>query len=198
MRKKRRRLLRLGEVTFFLAGIIALAFFGAASLHSRLFQLETEREFEEMSTSGNDTAVFKPNQWREDARLPIGRLEIPTVGLKVMVLQGTDPWTLNCAVGHIAGTAFPGEPGNVGLAGHRDSFFRSLKDVALNAQIILRTPMNTYYYKVENISIVTPNDTRVLMGAGHPNLTLVTCYPFYFIGKAPQRFIVNARLIAVS
>jgi sortase A len=196
MRKKRRRLLRLGEVTFFLAGITALALFGAASLHSRFFQLEAERQFEKLS--GNDTAAFKPNQWREDARLPIGRLEIPTVGLKVMVLQGTDPWTLNCAVGHISGTAFPGELGNVGLAGHRDSFFRSLKDVGLNDQIILRTPMNTYYYKVENISIVTPNDTHVLMASGHPNLTLVTCYPFYFIGKAPQRFIVKARLITVS
>ena len=196
MRRRRRRLLRLGELTFLLAGISALAFFGAASLHSTIFQLEAEKQFEKLSR--NDTAPFGPHQWREDPSVPIGRLEIPAIGLKVMVLQGTDAWTLNCAVGHISGTAFPGEPGNVGLAGHRDSFFRSLKDVALNAQIILRTPMNTYYYKVENISIVTPNDTRVLMGAGHPNLTLVTCYPFYFIGKAPQRFIVNARLIAVS
>jgi sortase A len=198
MRRRRRRLLRLGEVTFFLVGIIALAFFGVASLHSRLFQLAAEREFEKISTSGSDTAVFNPNQWREDARLPIGRLEIPTVGLKVMVLQGTDPWTLNGAVGHISGTALPGEPGNVGLAGHRDGFFRSLKDIALDDQIILRTPINTYYYKVENVSVVTPNDTHVLEASAYPNLTLVTCYPFYFVGHAPQRFIVKARLMGVS
>jgi LPXTG-site transpeptidase (sortase) family protein len=200
MRRKRRRLLLLGEVTFFLAGIIALAFFGAASLHSRFFQLEAEREFEKMSmpVPGDDTVVFNSNRWREDARLPIGRLEIPTIRLKVMVLQGTDAWTLNGAVGHISGTAFPGEPGTVGLAGHRDGFFRGLKDIAVEDQIILRTPINTYSYKVENISIVAPNETYVLEPSAYPNLTLVTCYPFYFIGNAPKRFIVRARLAGVS
>jgi sortase A len=151
-----------------------------------------------MPVPGDDTAVFNPNRWREDARLPIGRLEIPTIRLKVMVLQGTDAWTLNGAVGHISGTAFPGEPGTVGLAGHRDGFFRGLKDIAVEDQIILRTPINTYSYKVENISIVAPNETYVLEPSAYPNLTLVTCYPFYFIGNAPKRFIVRARLAGVS
>jgi LPXTG-site transpeptidase (sortase) family protein len=196
MRRRRRRLLRLGELTFLLAGISALAFFGAASVHSTIFQLEAEKQFEKLS--GKDTAAFGPHRWHEDPSLPIGRLEIPAIGLKVMVLQGTDAWTLNGAVGHISGTAFPGEPGNVGLAGHRDSFFRGLKGIALNDPIILRTPIKTYHYKVENISIVTPNDTHVLMPIAYPNLTLVTCYPFYFVGKAPERFIVRARLMGVS
>jgi LPXTG-site transpeptidase (sortase) family protein len=182
----------------FLAGIIALTVCGAASIHSRLSQFEAERKLETISISGNATGVFKPNQWHEDASLPIGRLEIPTIGLKVIVLQGTDAWTLNGAVGHISGTAFPGEPGNIGLAGHRDGFFRGLQSIALHDPIILRTPINTYVYKVENISIVGPHDTQVLKSSASPNLTLVTCYPFHFIGNAPQRFIVSARLTGVS
>jgi LPXTG-site transpeptidase (sortase) family protein len=212
MRRRRHRLLRFAEVTFFLAGMVALAFCGSAFLHSKLSQLQAERQFEKLSMPepgklsmpepekppvaepGNEARRFTPEQWRQDANLPIGRLEIPTIGLKVVVLQGTDTWTLNGAVGHISGTAFPGEPGNVGLAGHRDSFFRCLKNIALDDEIILRTPVNTYLYKVDNISIVAPNDTYVLKPSDCPNLTLVTCYPFYFIGNAPQRFVVRARL----
>ncbi len=207
MRRRHRRLLRWLEVSFFLVGIIALAFCGTAFLHSKLSQLAAERQLEKLSVPeptlsipepGNNSDRFTPQAWREDANLPIGRLEIPKLGLKVVVLQGTDTWTLNGAVGHISGTAFPGEPGNVGLAGHRDSFFRSLKDIALDDQIVLRTPTSTYFYKVDNISVVAPDDTYVLKPSDQPNLTLVTCYPFYFIGNAPERFVVRARLTSVS
>jgi LPXTG-site transpeptidase (sortase) family protein len=204
MRRGRRRLLRFAEVTFFLGGMVALAFCGSAFLHSKLSQLQAERQFEKLAMPapekprviepGNGSPPFTPEQWHQDASLPIGRLEIPTIRLKVIVLQGTDTWTLNGAVGHIPGTAFPGEPGNVGLAGHRDSFFRCLKDIGLDDEIILRTPANTYLYKVDNISIVAPSDTYVLKPSDCPSLTLVTCYPFYFIGNAPQRFVVRARL----
>ena len=110
-------------------------------------------------------------------------------------LQGTAELTLNRAVGRIPGTALPGQPGNVALAGHRDGFFRGLKDLEVGDRLELETLAETQEFVVEGLTIVTPDDVHVLDATPSPTLTLVTCYPFYFVGKAPKRYIVRAGLI---
>lgn len=128
-------------------------------------------------------------------RLPIGRLEIPSIDLRVMVLEGTDDWTLNRGVGRIEGTAKPGDIGNLGIAGHRDGFFRSLRKLSTGERILLRTLDGSYEYEVDDIEIVSPEEVRVLETSAKPSLTLVTCYPFYYVGNAPHRYIVKANLV---
>ena len=126
--------------------------------------------------------------------VPTALLEIASVKLEAPVLEGTDGLTLNHAVGHIAGTALPGELGNIGIAGHRDGFFRRLKDIRTGDEIALRTRSGSDLYTVDHIEIVSPREVRVLKADGNSTLTLVTCYPFYFIGGAPKRFVVKANL----
>jgi sortase A len=123
---------------------------------------------------------------------PLAVLELPKIGLEVPVFDGTDDVTLNRGVGRITGTARPSQGGNVGIAGHRDGFFRGLKDVVVGDRIELQTLTRTETYQVDQIQIVKPTDVQVLEDRGVPALTLVTCYPFYFIGNAPQRYIVRA------
>ncbi len=125
---------------------------------------------------------------------PLAVLRIPKLQLEVPVLEGTDRVTLNSGVGRIAGTALPGEPGNIGIAGHRDGFFRGLKDIATGDTIQLDTGQRTDTYTVDDIEITLPNDASVLRSHARRELTLVTCYPFYFIGPAPKRYIVRATL----
>jgi sortase A len=125
---------------------------------------------------------------------PMAVLQIPKIDLAVPLLDRTDDLTLNHAVGHIAGTARPGEPGNIGIAGHRDGFFRGLKDIKTGDEIQLRTAHGTDTYQVGQIQIVTPDNVGVLRWRPIPSLTLVTCYPFYFVGSAPKRFVVTAFL----
>jgi sortase A len=126
--------------------------------------------------------------------VPLAVLRIPKIHLEAPLFDGTDELTLNHAVGRIAGTARPGEPGNLGIAGHRDGFFRGLKDVAVGDAIELMTLQETRRYIVEQIQIVAPHEVEVLRPTSLPSLTLVTCYPFYFFGSAPQRYIVTAFL----
>jgi sortase A len=126
----------------------------------------------------------------------VGRLEIPRLGLSAIVLEGVEARTLRRGAGHIPGTALPVQNGNVGIAGHRDSFFRALKDIGKNDIITMITPEGTYRYEVEWTRIVMPDDTEVLDDPGKPALTLVTCYPFYYVGSAPKRFIVRAVRVA--
>lgn len=130
----------------------------------------------------------------EQSDAPLGVLRISKIHLEAPVLDGTDDVTLNRGVGRIAGTARPGEPGNIGIAGHRDGFFRGLKDVASGDAIELRTLRGTDTYVVNRIQAVAPNDVDVLRPTAVPSLTLVTCYPFYFLGSAPKRYIVTASL----
>ncbi len=126
---------------------------------------------------------------------PLGRIVIPRLHLQAMVREGTGDATLDIALGHIAGTALPGQNGNVAVAGHRDRLFRGLKDIAPGDQIVFETPSAKFAYRVEGTRIVKPADVSVLKAGVYPELTLVTCYPFTYIGSAPDRFIVNARLI---
>jgi len=123
---------------------------------------------------------------------PMAALEIAKIGLAVPLLDGTDDLTLNHAVGRIAGTARPGQQGNIGIAGHRDGYFRRLKEVGPGDTIELRTVKGTDKYVVDQIRIVTPDNVGVLRPRPVSSLTLVTCYPFHFIGSAPLRYIVMA------
>lgn len=125
----------------------------------------------------------------------IGRIEVPRLGVSAIVLEGVGYRTLRRGVGHIPQTALPYEGGNVGIAGHRDSFFRGLKDIRKDDIIELTTPDGTHEYRVEWTKIVRPKDVDVLEDSGEPELTLVTCYPFYYVGSAPKRFIVRATRI---
>jgi sortase A len=125
---------------------------------------------------------------------PLAILRIPRIHLEVPVLHGTDEITLNRAVGQIPGTAAPGEIGNIGIAGHRDSFFRNLKDITRGDEIELETTSASASYVVTRILVTGPDDTTVLDSSSEPMLTLVTCYPFHFIGPAPRRFVVQATL----
>ena len=125
----------------------------------------------------------------------VGRLDIPRLGVSAMVLEGDDDGTLKLGVGHIPGTALPGPRGNVGLAAHRDSFFRPLHGIRRADEIELVTALRTYRYRVNDVSIVRPDDVAVLRDTGSPSLTLVTCYPFWWVGNAPKRFVVRASRI---
>lgn len=126
----------------------------------------------------------------------IGRIEVPRLGVSAIVLEGVGHKTLRRGVGHIPDTALPDQEGNIGIAGHRDSFFRGLKDIRKDDIIELTTPDGTRSYRVEWTQIVRPKDVQVLEGSGGPELTLVTCYPFYYVGSAPKRFIVRAVRVA--
>jgi len=131
-----------------------------------------------------------------DARPPVGalvgRVDIPRVGVSAIVREGDDTATLQHAVGHIPDTALPGEPGNAGLAGHRDTFFRGLRNVRAGDRISVTTPAGVIEYVVRGTRIVDPDDVSVLNPTEPQTLTLVTCYPFNYIGSAPRRFIVHA------
>ena len=151
------------------------------------------------SATGLDTSLWSPERirayeesLRKDFGAPLAILSIPKTGLEVPILAGTDDLTLNRAVGLIEGTPRPGEIGNAGIAGHRDGFFRCLKDVGVGDTIEVRSLSARHSYVVESIRIVQPEDVSVLDPTSSPVLTLVTCYPFYFIGSAPQRYIVRA------
>jgi sortase A len=128
--------------------------------------------------------------------VPLAVLSIPKIHLKVPVFEGTDDVTLDRGAGRIAGTARPGKAGNLGVAGHRDGFFRGLKDVTTGDEIKLALPDGEATYVVDQITVVTPQDVSVLQPRPIPSITLVTCFPFYFVGSAPERYIVSASLRA--
>ena len=122
----------------------------------------------------------------------VGRLDIPRLGLSAMVLEGVDDQTLKLGVGHVPGTAMPGRRGNVALAAHRDTFFHPLHGIRASDAIELTTLRRTYRYTVDSVHIVDPDDAAVLRDTPRPSLTLVTCYPFHWVGNAPKRFVVQA------
>jgi sortase A len=126
---------------------------------------------------------------------PLAVLRVPKIHLDVPILEGTDDLTLNRGVGWIVGTARVGQAGNIGIAGHRDGFFRGLKDVGVGDRMDLELANRTETYVVDSVQIVTPEDVSVLRSTSKPSLTLVTCYPFYFIGSAPKRYIIHASIV---
>lgn len=142
--------------------------------------------------------------WHSNSTIPrpqsnldfIGQINIPRIGLTAIILEGSDDRSLRLGVGHISGTALPGEQGNIALAGHRDTFFRSLRNIRPNDEIRLTTFTNSSTYRVDWAKVVGPGDTEVIKSDSRSLLTLVTCYPFYFVGTAPERYIVRAHQVA--
>jgi len=167
-------------------------------IYQELHGRQVDRELE-IATALPQQAQSQPEQPRRVSYAlgsAIGRLEIPRLGLSAVVLEGSDTGTLRLGVGRLASSSLPGEPGNVVLAAHRDTFFRPLRNIRAGDQISLRTPQGTFPYTVDWTKVVDPSDTGVLQPTPAPSLTLVTCYPFSYIGPAPQRFIVRALPLA--
>ncbi len=183
--------MRSFERVLFLVAFLSFGYVGAVALDRVDFQrIESARLAEFTPTAPSPQTVQKRPFEAGDV---IGRLSIPTAKVDSIVAEGVDARTLRRAVGHIPNTALPGEPGNVALAGHRDTFFRGLDRLHLGDPIRLVTSTGTYLYRVEDLRIVEPNETWVLAPGPAPTLTLVTCYPFHYLGSAPQRYIIRAR-----
>jgi sortase A len=201
----------LAERTCWTLALVSLSLWGAFRLSgtagarhelARFAVLEAASQFD---TPAPDQSLWSPARvkaWRsaldEAAPAPLGILRVPRLHIEAPVLAGTDDATLDRGVGHIDDTARPGTAGNAGIAGHRDGFFRALKDVKPGDAIELQTLEGRDAYRVERTWIVGPDDVSVLDPTPVRSLTLVTCYPFYFVGSAPQRFIVRAVLTSTQ
>lgn len=190
-----RAALRAAHYVFLTVGIIALGYAGYAVLDRYWYQ--------EVETSKFETVNAPPEPPVVEA-IPIadggviGEIEVPRLGLKAIVVQGDSEELLRRAVGHLPETALPDEQGNVALAGHRDGLFRPLRNVRPGDTITLRTPEREFQYEVQWTAVVPPTAVRVLQPTSEPALTLVTCFPFYYVGAAPERFIVRARKVSVA
>jgi sortase A len=198
---------------FFLAvGLLALGYVGYALVDAKLYQAyETwrfERALKIATPAASSVEPLQPpplpapaeaDPARIDRVAPkgssLGQIEISSIGLTAMIEEGDDGRTLRRAVGHLPGTALPGQQGNVVIAGHRDTFFRPLRNIHKGDEITLTTLGGSYHYRVDYAEVVGPQDTEVLDHSDDTILTLVTCYPFYFVGPAPKRFIVRASRI---
>ena len=198
-----RRFLKWAQRGFFACGVLLLGYCGFALADAWIFQRRESREFDrllrdrQVASQSAPQAASSPAPKRAPAAANglIGRIEIPRLLLSAVVVEGVGKTTLRRAVGHIPGTALPGQPGNVGLAGHRDTFFRSLKDLKIKDEIQLSTLAGNFKYEVESLRVVEPDNVGVLARSRENVLTLVTCYPFYYVGPAPQRWIVRARQV---
>jgi sortase A len=187
-RRNWRRLLFRGAYYFFLAGaILALGYTTYVVVDARAYQAIEEARFTDARATPGPHLVAKGDV--------IGEMKIPRLGLETIVVQGESAKILRRAVGHLPETPLPGEPGNVALAGHRDGFFRPLRNIQLGDAISLDTLDGEFVYRVESTEVVLPSDVQVLQPSRENTLTLVTCYPFYYVGAAPKRFIVRARQI---
>ena len=208
--------LRRTERFLLVSGLLLLGVYVGARVHAAFFSRVAIRSFESLRSLPNDQAVGvdlpvkapdfslwsikRIQDYRESLAAhfapAVALLEIPKIKLEVPVLEGTDDLTLNRGVGLIEGTERPGGDGNIGIAGHRDGFFRGLKDIHEGDQIDLVTRAGTESFTIDHIVIVNPDDVSVLAPRPRPSITLVTCYPFYYVGSAPQRYIVQASMNA--
>lgn len=203
--------LRWSRYLLFAVGALALGCVGFVLLDAQRFQADQSRRFQrELDGTkppiGNDqrppgspgpTASAEHIGIAGTGGAPLGRIEIRAIGLAAMIMEGADAQTLRRAVGHIPGTPLPGRQGNVGITGHRDTFFRPLRNIRKDDEIRVTTLEGTYRYQVDSIRVVEPEETEVLDNSDAATLTLVTCYPFYFVGPAPKRFIVRAHRVPV-
>jgi len=186
------RVLWLLELTLMLIAGLALGWYAGVNLSASREQAALGRELQRQAAVAHAAnAVERPPRTIAPRSL-VGRVEIPRLGLSVIAREGVDERTLRGAVGHVPNTALPGEPGNSAFAGHRDTFFRKLKDIKAGDRVIVTTPEGSHEYVVEDTRVVRPSDVTVLAPTRESTLTLVTCYPFDFVGSAPDRFIVRA------
>lgn len=199
------KLLTGAERLLWIAGLCLLGWVGYVELDTYVYQLRATESLSaervdavSRATPGTTMAPAAPN--REPAPVlaigdPVGKIEIPRIGLSAAVAEGASNSVLRHAVGHLPDTPLPGFGGNVAIAGHRDRQFRPLRDIGPGDEILVTTPERTLTYRVEWTRVTDPSDVTVLAPTSTPSLTLITCHPFYFVGHAPDRFIVRARRV---
>lgn len=174
-------------------GLVCVGWTTVAWLQTRHFQAEQSRLLQRAATNRAPVdATVVGTGGSTGLSAAIGRLEIPRLGISVVVTPGDDEATLRRAVGYLTDTALPWDGGNTALAGHRDTFFKPLERVQQGDDIYLETPRGSFHYRVRRSVVVEPEDVWVLDPSPTPVLTLITCYPFRYLGAAPHRFIVQA------
>jgi sortase A len=192
---------------FLIAGVICLGIYSYSYVSTAVYQYYEGWRFDRDRAQAESTPAEAPTATKpllRDARKPaapvppkstIGRLSVQRLNMSALVSEGVDDITLQHAIGHITGTPLPGQSGNVAVAGHRDSFFRSLKDLEKHDEIVFTTLHGSYRYVVDEMEVVEPTNVSVLAPTTDKMLTIVTCFPFRYIGPAPKRFIVRARQV---
>jgi sortase A len=197
-----RRILQWTQRALFASAFLLLGYCAICLVDASIFKAREsgnlDRQLRDRRADGEGTPRAQPStsSGGAPAAAPdglIGRIEIPRLLLSAIVVEGVGKTALRRAVGHIPGTALPGEAGNVGVAGHRDTFFRQLKDLRIKDEIRFSTLKGDFKYEVVSLRVVEPDNVGVLDSSGQNVLTMVTCYPFYYVGQAPKRWIVRAR-----
>jgi len=200
-----RRMLRSAQVLLTVCAVTLLSYCAYVLTDTWAFQRRERQELEgllthrRVTTEGIDRTVPSVLQNPLPTAVAsglIGRIEVTRLGMSAIVMEGTSRTTLRRAIGHIAGTALPGQPGNVGLSGHRDTFFRQLQNIRQDDIVTFTTMSGEFRYRVVSTRVVAPTEISVLEPGGDEILTLVTCYPFYYAGPAPNRFIVRAQRVS--
>jgi sortase A len=181
----RTHLLRVACYFFLTVGIFALGYAGFVYAESHAYQALEMKRIREAGRLAEPHVLAEGDV--------IGEIQVPRVGLSAIVVQGDSPASLGRAVGHLPKSPLPGEWGNVALAGHRDTFFRPLREIQVGDEIRFKTPQKSFEYRVESIEVVVPGDIQVLQPSTGNDLTFITCFPFHYIGPAPKRFVVHAR-----
>lgn len=187
-RSTARFLLPWVSLVLVLGGAIAVGYAGLALVYAQAFQLIELRRFEHKSP------LTEPHLLNLGE--VIGKIQIPRLGVEAIIVQGDALELLDRAVGHVPQTALPGEGGNVALAGHRDRLFRPLRHIRNGDIVVLETFAGTFSYEVESTFVVPATEVGVLRSSGSNELTLITCFPFDYVGHAPNRFIVKGRIVA--
>lgn len=187
-------MVRLGETALWAIAVLCACYFLSLDLSGRLYHAAAMQISTVPITSPVSAEVETPGA----ASSLMGRLDIPEIGLSVPILAGAESESLQHGLFHIKGTAMPGGLGTVGLAGHRDTYFRPLRRITNKMGIQLVDSTGMYHYAIDSTEIVTPDKVEVLDIREQPELTLITCYPFDFVGAAPKRFIVHAHLVSAS
>jgi LPXTG-site transpeptidase (sortase) family protein len=185
---------------FAAVSLLAFGYWCFLFLSGRLYQArETQRFVRERQVKSQSLETLVPSNSPKTEERPypdkgsaVALLAIPRLGVSAVVVEGAEDRDLKLGPGHIPGTSLPGDGGNIGVAGHRDTFFRPLRLIRKDDAIQMTTHDQEHQYKVVSMKIVTPDDVQVLYPIGQETLTLVTCYPFDFVGSAPKRFVVRA------
>ncbi len=213
----RRTMLRRSEYLFLIVGLSCIGYVGFTMAQAYFYQSYESYQLEQSILGRRATALDYLQSFRRPTEPPapvsirqeapdlvvsdpglIGRVEIPRLDISVVVREGVDAGTLSRAVGHVPNTALPGGAGNIGIAAHRDTFFRNVRNIRNGDSIRMVTWKGTYEYIVDSLKIVDPTEVKVLDPTPQPSITLVTCYPFNYIGSAPKRFIVRARQVTTE
>ena len=180
------------EAALYVAGVLLVGCWVVLTVSAGEFQRRAAGTVDRWGRGSGVEAAYARRVQAQRTGL-LGRLEIPSARVSVIVVEGTDARTLGHAVGHVGGTALPGEPGNVALVGHRDTYFRGLEHIHTGDEIRFQAPDGLHRYRVTGTEVVSPRRMDVLDATHDPTLTLVTCYPFHVLGPAPSRFVVRAR-----